>query len=59
MSSFRLETHLIFLTYVQLTYMLHYRILDFLCTELLIRNSFQAEVFHLRAAIKTQHFANI
>ena len=38
--------------------MLHYRIHGFLRTDLLVRNFFQSEVFHLRAAIKTQSFAN-
>ena len=58
-SSFRLDTHYFFLTYVQLTVLLHYRIHGFLQTELLVRNPFQSEVFHLRAAMKTQRFANI
>ena len=58
-SSFRLETHQLFLTYVQLTVMLHHRIHGFLQTELLVRNSLQREAFRLRAAMKTQHFANI
>ena len=39
--------------------MLHYRIHGFLGTELLVWNSFQSEVFHLRAAVKMQSFANI
>ena len=39
--------------------MLHRRITDFLCSEVLVRNSFKSEVFHLRAAMKTQRFANI
>ena len=39
--------------------MLHYRIHGFLRTELLVRNSLQGEVFHVRAAMKTQRFANI
>ena len=38
--------------------MLHYRVHGFLRTELLARNSFQGEVFHLRAAMKTQGFDN-
>ena len=59
-SSFRLETHQLFLTYVQLTVMLHYRIQGFLHTELLlVQNSFQSEGFCLRAAMKTQRLANI
>ena len=44
-SILRLETHFFFLTYVQLKVMLHYRIHSFLRTELLVRNSFQSEVF--------------
>ena len=48
-SSFRSETYFFFfLTNVHLTVMLHYRIQGFLRTELLVRNSFQSEVFHLR-----------
>ena len=39
--------------------MLHYRIHGFLRTELLVRNSFESEVFHLRAPMKAQCFANI
>ena len=39
--------------------MLHYRINDFLGAEVLVSNSFQSEVFHLTAAMKTQRFANI
>ena len=39
--------------------MLQYRIHGFLRTELLVWNLFQSEVFHLRAAMKTQCFANI
>ena len=39
--------------------MLHYRIHGFLGTELLVWNLFQSDVFHLRAAMKTQSFANI
>ena len=39
--------------------MLHYGIHGFLRTELLLRNSLQNEVFHLREAMKTQRFANI
>ena len=58
-SSFTLETHYYFLTYVLLTFMLYYRIHGFLRTELLVRNSFQSEVLHLRTAMKTQRFANI
>ena len=58
-SSFRLETHQLFLTYVQLTVMLHYRIQGFLHTKLLVWNSFKSEAFHLRAAMKAQRFANI
>ena len=38
--------------------MLHYKIHGFLCTELLVGNLFQSEVFHLRVAMKTQCFAN-
>ena len=38
--------------------MLHYRIHGHLRTELLFRNSFESEVFHLRAAIKTERCAN-
>ena len=33
-SSLRLETHIFFLTFVQLTFMLHYRIYGFSLTEL-------------------------
>ena len=58
-SSFSLKTHQLFLTYVQVTVMLHYRIYGFLHTELLVRNSFQSEAFCLRAAMKTQPLANI
>ena len=58
-SSFRLEAHQHFLTEVQLTVMLHYRIHGFLHTELLVRNSFQREAFGLKAAMKTQRLANI
>ena len=39
--------------------MLHYRIHDFLRTELLVWNWFKSEVFHLRAAMKTQHLPNV
>ena len=39
--------------------MLHYKIHSFLNTELLVWNSCQSEAFWLRAAMKTQHFANI
>ena len=39
--------------------MLHYRIDGFLHTELLIRDSFQSEGFHLRVPMKTQRLANI
>ena len=39
--------------------MLGYRIHDFLRTELLVLNSFKSDIFHLRAAMKTQRFANI
>ena len=39
--------------------MLHYTIHGFLRAELLIRNLFQSEAFHLRAAMKTQRFTNI
>ena len=46
-SSFRLEKHWEFLTYLQLTNMLHYRIHGFLCSLL------------ERAAMKTKDFANI
>ena len=56
-SSFRLETHSTFFTYVQLTFMLHYRISDFLLLELTIRKEFQSDVFQFiigRAAMKTQ-----
>ena len=56
-SNFRL--HQLFLTYVQLTVMLHYRIQGFLHTKLLVWNSFKSEAFHLRAAMKAQRFANI
>ena len=38
---------------------LHYKIRDFLCTVLLVPNTFQSEVFHLSAAMKTQRFADI
>ena len=58
-SIFRLEAHQHFLTEVQLTVMLHYRIHGFLHTELLVRNSFQSEAFGWRAAMKTQLFTNI
>ena len=58
-SSLRVETHFFFFTYVQLTVILHYRIGGFLRMELLVQNSFYREVFHLRAAMKTQRFANI
>ena len=60
-SCLRLETHLFFsfLTYVKLTVMLHHTTHDFLGMESLVRNSFQSEVFHLRAAMKTQRFSNI
>ena len=58
-SSFRLETHQLFLTYVQLTAMLHYRVHGSLHMELLVRNSFQREAFRLRVAMKTQRLANI
>ena len=39
--------------------MLHYRIYGFLGAELLAGNSFESDVFNLRAAMKTQCFANI
>ena len=39
--------------------MLHYRIYGFLRTELLVWSSFRNEVFHMRAAMKTQPFANM
>ena len=39
--------------------MLHYRIYGFLRTELLVSSSFRNEVFHMRAAMKTQPFANM
>ena len=39
--------------------MLHYRIHDFLHTELLVQNLFQSEGFRLRAAMKTQRLANV
>ena len=39
--------------------MLHHRIHGFLHMELLVRNFFQSEAFHLRAAMKTQRFAII
>ena len=45
-----------FLAYVQLTFMLHYRIHGFLLTELTVWKAFQSYVFHLnfeRAAIKS------
>ena len=58
-SSLGLERHFFFLAYVQLTVMLGYRIHDFLRTELLVLNSFKSDIFHLRAAMKTQRFANI
>ena len=60
-SSLRLERlfFFFFLAYVQLTVMLGYRIHDFLRTELLVLNSFKSDIFHLRAAMKTQRFANI
>ena len=61
-SSFRLVTHLRFLAYVQLTFMLCYRIHGFLLTELTVRKTIQSYVFHLsieRVEMKTQHFANI
>ena len=48
-----------FLTYVQLMFMLHYRIHVYLRTELLARNSFQGNVFYLIVAMKTQPFTNI
>ena len=47
---------------MQITFMLHYRIHGFLLIEVTVRKAFQGYVFHLsfeRAAIKTQHFANI
>ena len=56
-SSFRLDQ--LFLTYVQLTVKLYYRIHGFLHTKLLVWNSFKSEAFHLRAAMKAQRFANI
>ena len=38
---------------------IHYRIHGFLRTKLSVWNSFQREVSHLKAAIKTQRLANI
>ena len=58
-SSFRIETHQLFLTYMQLTVTLHYRVHGFLLTGLLVRYSFQSEAFRLRAAMKTQLLAYI
>ena len=58
-SSFRLETHQLFLTYVQLTVMLYYRIHGLVHTELLVRNSFQSEGFRLTVEIKKQRLAKI
>ena len=57
--SFRLETHQLFLTYVQLAAILHYRVHGSLHMELLVRNLFQREAFRLRAAMKTQRLVNI
>ena len=56
-SSFRLDE--LFLTYVQRTVKLHYRIHGFLHTKLLVWNSLKSEAFHLRATMKAQRFANI
>ena len=60
-SCFRLETHYSFLAYVQLTFVLHYRIHGSLLTELTVWKAFQSSVFsseyHERAAMKTQYFA--
>ena len=39
--------------------MFPYRIYSFLRTELSVQNSLQSKVFHLRAVMKTQRFANI
>ena len=58
-SSFRLETHQLFLTYVQLTVMLYYRIHGLVHTELLVRNSFQSEGFRLTVEIKKQRLGKI
>ena len=44
---------------MQLTFKLHYGIYGFLRTELLVRNSFQNDVFYLRAAMKIRCFVNI
>ena len=41
-SSFRLETNYMFLAYVQLTFLLHYRIHGFLLTYLTDRKAFQS-----------------
>ena len=39
--------------------MLHYTVHGFLRTKLSLWNLLQDEAFHLRAAMKTQRFANI
>ena len=57
-SSFRLEAHQIFFDLLA-TVVLHYRIYGFSRKELLVWNSFESHVFDLRAAMKTQSFANI
>ena len=52
----------VFFAYVQLPFMLRYRIHGFLLTELAVRKAFQSYVFHLsieRAAMKTKHSVNI
>ena len=56
-SSFRLATHSTFSTYVQLTFMLHYRIHGFLLLKLTVRKAFQSHAFQFsieRTAMKTQ-----
>ena len=58
-SSFRLETHQLFLISIKLAVMLHYRIHGYLNKELLVRNSSQSEGFRLSAAMKTRRLANI
>ena len=52
------ETHYFF-TYVQLTFMLHYRIHDFLFTELSLRKAGSSELQFNFRELKTQHLANI
>ena len=53
-SSFRLKT------YVQLTFMSHYRCHGFFLREISVRKAFQSYFFYFEnAAMKTQHFANI